>query len=151
MVRSLGKRRIQFSIASLLLTALVVAIVANIIRPYFLTPPKWHEFSVGDLERELDRGRTVVVYFRDDWSSGFDDSEPVLLNGELTYALNKNNAIIMIANRTLSNAKTETELRRISDSNEIPAVAVYSPDKSVKLLEHPIKLKNLVRRLNESR
>ena len=92
-----------------------------------------------------------MVYFRDDWSSGFDDLESVLLNGKLTYALNKNKAIIMIANRTLSNAKTETELRRISDSNQIPAVAVYSPDNSVKLLEHPIKLGNLVRRLNESR
>ena len=92
-----------------------------------------------------------MVYFRDDWSSGFDDLESVLLNGKLTYALNKNKAIIMIANRTLSNAKTETELRRISDSNQIPAVSVYSPDNSVKLLEHPIKLGNLVRRLNESR
>ena len=141
----------QFSLATILLLTLVLAFVANRARPYFMGPPKWQEFSTFELKRELERGRTVVVYFRDDWWHGFDQLESDLLTKELAIAMRKNNSVMMIANETLRNPQAETELKKVSGSNHIPAIAIYSSNKSARILEDPIEAEQLVRLLNSPR
>ena len=130
--------RYQFSIASLLALILIATFATIWIRPYFLPPLQWQEFSSAELRTQRDLGKTVIVYFRDDWWDGFDQLQTELLDSQSMSAIRKHNGVLMVASNTLNNNDAEIELKRVSGSNIIPTVVVYCPKKSVSVLKHPV-------------
>ena len=115
----------------LLLVALPVAVAAIWIRPFIVTWPTWMPFSIEELARNQDRDRIVLVYFRDDFAFCFDQIQTeVLQTDRIEYELRKSSIISLISDRTLEDKEALNELVRITGSNHVPVVAVYSKDAS---------------------
>lgn len=141
--RILKKRtnyRFRYSLATLLLMFLAVAVGTVWVRPYFLPLPQWQEFSMAELHANQKLGKPVIVYFRDDWWHGFDQLQTELLSAKLGRAIHRYDVALMVASKTGSNSMAASELSRVCESNKIhnrrrvPAVAVYTPRQSPILL-----------------
>ena len=150
-LKSPYKRRFRFSLAVLLLAVLPASLIAILVRPYFIKPREWKPFSLSELHRQREFGRSVVVYFRDDWDYSFDRLQEELVTLRTQSAMSKRETVAMIANGTLNNPEAENELIRISGSKFIPAVAVYSADPKIPpiLIEFPMNESSLLEVLSK--
>ena len=123
---------------SLLTLVLFATIAAMWVRPYFLAPPQWRDYSPKELRLQRDQGRIVAVYFRADWWSGFDHLQTELLDDESISVIRKNNVVLMVANIEQDDSDAIAELEQASGMKLIPPVVIYSPNETSALGKNSI-------------
>jgi thiol:disulfide interchange protein len=104
----------------------------------FLGPPKhvleWQEFSLANITKAEQEGRTVFVDFTADWCMNCQTNARFSVEREAVKKLmQENNVVAMKADWSEANADLESELKRLKRPS-IPLLAVYPAGKPTEVL-----------------
>ena len=129
--RQLPRRKFQFRLLYLLLLFIPVGWISLRNRAFFVDWPLWTPFSIQALEKSRSQGRTVIVYYRDDWWIGFERlQEKELETRRVERELRRFSIVSMLAHRSLESPEICSEMIRVAGSKNLPLVVVYPADKS---------------------